>query len=120
MVALLMAMSNGCGSDDGGGTGDLGEGGGFLWKPVSDHGSRLVVLLPPQYTGRISVQYVTDANGVLLETGVFSSVGNGSREHFRYSKQGGAYGNNVRAVADLTDGQTVYWVIPVGSQRTTY
>lgn len=117
------------GSDGGGsstpitggeGIGPVGEGGGFLWKPVSDHGSKLVVLLPPQYTGQVSGQYVASPDGTPIERGSFSSVGNGGREHYRYSKQGGGYPNGSHAVADLKAGGAVHWTVPNTSSRTSY
>lgn len=123
LVALGLAMllvATGCGSDSAEGLGNTGEGGGFLWKPVSESTRKLVVLLPPQYTGRVSSQYVTDGGGTLLDQGAYGGVHNGGREHFRYPKPGAAYGNGVYAVAELKDGTTVNWLIPVGSQRTQY
>jgi hypothetical protein len=80
----------------------------------------LVVLLPPQYTGRVSGQYVASPSGTPIETGSFSAVGNGGREHFRYSKPGGSYGNGCLAVANLKAGGAVHWPIPNASARTTY
>lgn len=118
----IMLLAAGCdsGSAEGDGLGNTGEGGGFLWKPVADHGGRLVVLTPPQYTGRVAGVFVANANGDRVEQGFFSSIGNGGREHYRFTRQGGAYGNNIFAVADLKDGTTVSWHIPVGAQRTQY
>lgn len=120
IAVLLLATGCDSGTADGDGLGNTGEGGGFLWKPVSDHGHKLVVLTPPQYTGRVAGVFVANANGERVEQGYFSSVGNGGREHFRFTQQGGAYGNNIYAVADLKDGSTVSWHIPVGAQRTQY
>jgi hypothetical protein len=102
------------------GIGPVGGGGGFLWKPVSESTGRLVVLLPPQYTGRVSSQHVADSGGTVMDQGLFTGIYNGGREHFRYSKPGAGYGNNVYAVAVLKDGNTVSWLVPVGSQRTQY
>jgi hypothetical protein len=124
-IAILL-LATGCepllGTNDsatGDGIGNTGEGGGFLWKPVSGYG-KLVILTPPQYTGRVSGVYVANANGDMMEQGFFSAVANGGREHFRFSKPGGAYGNDVYAVAELKDGKSVNWHIPFGSQRTQY
>ena len=102
------------------GIGPVGEGGGFLWKPVSDSSGKLVVLLPPQYTGQVSAQYVASPDGTPIEQGSFSAVGNGGREHFRYSKPGGGYPNGSHAVANLKAGGAVHWTVPNTSARTSY
>lgn len=107
-------------SGGGGGIGNQGEGGGFLWKPVSDSTGRLAIHLPVQYRGQVAAMFVADANKNRVEAGVFSGYGNPNRPLYRFSRQGGAYGNNVYAVADLNDGNTVHWPIPVGSRRTEY
>lgn len=104
----------------GAGIGPVGQGGGFLWKPVSDHGNKLVVLLPAQYTGQVSGQYVASPDGTPIESGGFSSVGNGGREHYRYSKPGGSYPNGSHAVANLKAGGAVHWTVPNTSARTSY
>ena len=121
-LALVLILS-GCdsGGSDGPGIGSTGEGGGFLWKPVADHGKKLVVLLPPQYTARpVTAVYITTASGDFVEGGVFSSIGNGNRRHYRFTKQGREYGGYVRVVAEITEAGTVHWVIPNGANRLTY
>ena len=102
------------------GIGPRGQGGGFLWKPVSDSTGTLVILLPPQYTGKTRGVYVASSSRAPVETGRFSTVGNGGREHFRFTKKGGAYGSGVYAVAVLKAGGAVHWPIPNGSARTQY
>ncbi len=92
--------------DDGGSTeGAQGEGGGFLWKPVSETDGSLVALLPPQYRGRATGSFVLDSGGTLLDRGVFTGdTHNGNRSHYRFPKPGQAYGGNLKLVADLNDG----------------
>ena len=121
LVAGMLAVV-GCesGSGGSGGVGGAGQGGGFLWKPKSESNGRLVVLLPRQYTGKVSGVFVSDSSGKPVETGVSTGVHNGGREHFRFSRHGSAYGNNVYVVADLNDGGSVHWVVPRGANRTTF
>ncbi|NLB65826.1 MAG: hypothetical protein GX803_05095 [Lentisphaerae bacterium] len=102
------------------GIGEPGQGGGFLWKPVSDSTRKLAVLLPPQYTGKVGQVYISTSQGVLIEDGHYGGVGNGARTHWRYSKQGGAYGQNVFVVAVLKAGGKLHWVVPNGAARTQF
>jgi len=90
----------------GAGIGPQGEGGGFIWKPIGEHTGKLVVILPPQYTGHAS--------------GAYTGVANGGRMHFRFSKPGSGYGRNILVVANLKAGGAVHWPIPNGAARTTY
>lgn len=131
-AVLCLAASTGCFdfSTTGGGDGGGDDGarspfdgpGGFLWKPNSDSNGRLVVIWPAQYTGRIGSctihsGYPTSSKN-RIETGVFSSVGNGGRAHFRFSRPGGAYGANVYASATINDGSKVtYFVANTGSRN---
>lgn len=100
----------------GSGIGPTGQGGGFLWKPVSESTGKLAVLLPPQYTGKVSGVYIAGAG----EGGAYGGVGNGGRTHWRFSKPGAQYGNDVTVVANLKAGGAVHWVVPRGSSRTEY
>ncbi|MDD2239616.1 MAG: hypothetical protein PHI93_03030 [Kiritimatiellae bacterium] len=121
-LALVLILG-GCdsGGSDGGGVGSTGEGGGFLWKPVGDHSRRLVVLLPPQYTARpVEAVYITTASGDFVEGGAHTSVANGNRRHYRFTKQGREYGGDVRVVAEIAEAPTVHWVIPNGAGRVEY
>ncbi len=93
-------------------TASSGSGGGFLWKPISESNGNLVVLLPSQYNGKVSSVSV---NG---ERGSFSGIANGNRTHWRFSKPGAAYGNNVRVVATTSSGNAT-WTVPNGATRTT-
>jgi len=104
----------------GAGIGPQGEGGGFIWKPVGEHTGRLVVILPPQYTGHASSAYIASASGSPIEGGAYTGVANGGRMHFRFSKPGSGYGRNILVVANLKAGGAVHWPIPNGAARTTY
>lgn len=105
-------------------SGDLGvtgEGGGFLWKPVSESSGTLMILLPPQYTGSIGTVFVASSDGSVIEVGSFVGIFNGGRAHYRFTSSGAAYGSGVYAVADLADGITTHhWYIPNGGTRTEY
>ena len=124
--ATLLLLTAGCdrwsddSGSDGGGSGDQGEGGGFLWKPVGENSGRLVILLPPQYTGKAGSVHVASGDGQVLDVGVYTGVGNGGRTHWRFPQKGGAYGNNILAVADLNAGGSVHWPIPSGAARVEY
>lgn len=76
---------------------------GFLWKPVSDSTGKLAVLLPQSTRGFVTV------NG---ESGSWGGVGNGNRAHYRFSKPGAAYGNDVPCVTSMGT-----FIIPFGALR---
>lgn len=77
---------------------------GFLWKPVSDSTGKLAILYPASI-GKGTV-YV---NG---EAGSYGGRGNGDREHYRFSKPGAAYGNDVNVTGPFGT-----CVIPYGALR---
>lgn len=104
-------------SASGGGTGDNQ----FLWKPVSESTGNLVILLPNStFTNNPSRSnnrngyglrvYITKSN-TRLNPGDSSIIGNegtwhtnthnGNREHYRFSKPGASYPNNVYVFAEL-------------------
>ncbi len=125
LVAFIaLAGLTGCelwdGDDDDGSSAEPGlTGSGFLWKPKSEGDGNLVVLLPNFYKGNVDNCYIEDANGTILETGRFAGDDhNGERVHFRFAEHGGFYGENLRVIADLSDGTSIYWSIPNGSNRT--
>jgi hypothetical protein len=95
-----------------------GGGGGFLWKPVSEGDGKLVVLLPSSLTGKVNGCSLSYSGG--SESGRNVGVHNGNREHFRYSKPGAGYGQNIRVTASLKDGTTQSWTVPNGASRTTF
>lgn len=101
-----------------------GGSGEFLWKPNSESDGKLVVLLPSQYTGRVTSASIYESmpptEEGLIEEGRFSGDShNGGRAHFRFNKAGGAYPNNIYVVARLVDGRTVSFPIENGSQRVS-
>lgn len=85
----------------------------FLWKPVSDNGKKLVVLLPAALG---KAEKVT-ANGRSL---AFSAMGNGNRAHYRGDAQGAAYGSPANVVATFPGGRTESWVVPTAGKRTQF
>jgi hypothetical protein len=96
----------------------LGKMGGFLWKPVSDKNGDLVVLLPKQLTGRVQEVRVLSADGKKsLGKGKYSGIGNGDREHFRFSKSGGSYPDGAIVLIKLEDGSTRHVKISDTSKR---
>lgn len=103
-----------------GALGTTGEGGGFLWKPVSESNGRLVVLIPPQYTGRIGSVFLARKTGTVIEQGAYGGVHNGGRAHYRFSSAGSSYGTAIFVVADLEGGTSVSWYVPNGAVRTGY
>jgi hypothetical protein len=90
----------------------------FLWKPRGENSNRLVVLLPAQYTGNIGKVFIQSPSGQVLETGGFSGVHNGGREHYRFSKPGSSYLNGSRLVMDLKAGGSKSWTISNTGSRT--
>ena len=104
----------------GAGIGPQGEGGGFIWKPIGEHTGKLVVILPPQYTGHASSAYIASASGSPIEGGAYTGVANGGRRHYRFAKKGREYGTDIRVVAEITEAPTVHWVIPNGAGRVEY
>jgi len=97
--------------------GEVGDGGGFVWKPKGEHSGKLVVILPPTYTGQVSEVVIRRDTGILLEIGIGSGVANGGREHFRFVNPGEKYGKNIVVVAKMKKGLTVSYHIPNGSAR---
>lgn len=95
--------------------------GGFVFKPESDHGKQLVVLLPAQMAGDVVDVLLKDENGQEIERGVSSGFANpdtvGDREHFRFTKAGAAYPQNISVEVTLADGSVKEYQIPDPSQR---
>lgn len=119
-IAVVAVGLLGC-DDSGSSLGVHGEGGGFVWKPISESDRNLVVLLPPQYRGRVGETYLADSAGNVIEVGWFSGDDiNGNRPHFRWTRPGAAYGTDLYVVTDVTDTGAVHWHIPVGGARVEY
>lgn len=90
---------------------------GFLWKPVSDSNGKLAVLLPKGMTGDIASVVLKDANGQVIEKGRMTGVGNGDREHFRFSRPGADYPEGVTVEVQLKDGSVKTYTIDNPGQR---
>ncbi|MGI6523943.1 MAG: hypothetical protein ACOX2O_01410 [Bdellovibrionota bacterium] len=95
--------------------------GGFLWKPVSDSNGKLVVILPSDISTLIEKVVLKDANGNELEEGRASGLANpdagGDRAHFRFSKAGGDYPNNVVVEVTLNNGEVITYTVTNTSER---
>jgi hypothetical protein len=89
---------------------------GFVYKPVSDSDGNLVVLLPAEFTGAIS-QLVLKEGDEVIAKGRFTSVANGGREHYRFSKPGKEYPDGLTVEATLEDGRKVTYAISDSSRR---
>lgn len=90
---------------------------GFLFKPKADKDGRLVILLPESMTSNISAVLLKDQSGNVIENGKSAGVGNGDREHFRFSKSGSSYLKNLTVEVRLKDGTTKDYLIPDPSLR---
>lgn len=100
------------------GNGKVDGPGGFLWKPASESDGKLVTLLPEKLRGKVAGVEVQSADGRSLAKGRFSGdQKNGGRPHYRFDRGGAAFGNNVKVVATLEDGQKVSWPIANGAAR---
>jgi len=85
----------------------LSRSGQFLWKPVSDKDGKLAILLPSRLTGKVkSVTILSADKTKILAKGKYSGVGNGDREHFRFSKAGSSYPDNAIVLITMKDGKT--------------
>jgi hypothetical protein len=87
-----------------------------LWKPVSENGKKLVVLLPAN-VGRASEVKVEYSGG--SEVGRFSSIANGNRAHYRFGKVGSAY-SGAKVVASFPGGVTRSFAVPKPGSRNTW
>ena len=93
--------------------------GGFLWKPVSDKNGDLAVLLPKQYTGRVKQVRILNPEGTkALAKGKYSWVGNGEREHFRFSKPGSGYPDGAIVLIEMENGAIRNFKIKDTAKRT--
>jgi hypothetical protein len=95
------------------GTPPKGADNNFLWKPVGESTKKLVVLTP--WSISVEPRGVMTING---ETGNYTGLHNGARGHYRFSKPGSAYGNNIRVEYKWRD-RTYVWTVPNGGSRYT-
>ena len=91
----------------------------FMWKPVSDKDGNLAILLPAKLTGNVESVEVYDPKGELVETGKPSGVGNGGREHYRFSQPGGDFPDRSKVVIHMNDGTTQTATISHTDEKTT-
>lgn len=78
---------------------------GFLWKPESDKDGKLAILLPPQLLGLVKNVSIISADGkTIVEQGRYAGSGNGGREHFRFSRPGGAFEDGSTVLITMKDG----------------
>jgi hypothetical protein len=93
--------------------------GQFLWKPVSDKDGKLAVLLPSHMTGKVKDVTIYSPDGkTVIEKGKDAGVGNGDREHFRFSKPGGKYPDGAIVLVTLDDGTKRQMTIKKTEDRT--
>ena len=126
LLALGLGLTVGCDDDDDdGGNHEVRSANdgpeGFLWKPISESNGRLVILLPNEFRGRVRGVAIHAGDppnaGNKIEDGTFAGdTHNGRRPHFRFSRSGGGYGQNIFAVGYFADG-TISWPIPNGASR---
>lgn len=84
---------------------------GFLWKPISEKNGKLVTVLPKSLTGSISKVSLL-SNGETLESGLYSGVANGEREHFRFKKPGASYPSGTVVRVTTKNGETIDFPVP--------
>lgn len=101
-----------------GSEGLTGNESGFLWKPSGENTKKLVVLLPPQFTGITrtdSAGLWSDGNRV--ESARYANVGNGNREHYRFGKAGAAYPAGIQFRITTKTGKVWVWSIAKPASR---
>lgn len=103
---LGVAQSSGAagGSNSGKAVGGRAGPAGFLWKPISDSTGKLAILLPSGLTGKVRGVSILGPDSRVIEAGRNGGVGNGGREHFRFSKPGGTYPAGSIVAITLNDG----------------
>jgi len=96
----------------------LSKTGGFLWKPVSDKNGDLAILIPKQLTGKVKEVRIINPDGTKsMAKGKYSGVGNGNREHYRFTKPGGGYPDRAIVLIKLEDGTARHVRISDTSRR---
>lgn len=89
-------------------TGLTGKESGFLWKPSGENSSKLVVLLPSAYSGKVRTDTgAIWSGGSQVERATYTGIANGDRGHYRFSKAGNWYpgGSQFR----VTDNAGTVW-----------
>lgn len=100
--------------------GALGKTGEFLWKPESEKDGNLAILLPSSLTGRVREVCILMPDGSrALQRGHYSGVGNGSREHYRFSKPGKKFPDGAIVLIKLEDGSSRHLKISDTAKRIT-
>lgn len=89
---------------------------GFIWKPIAEHNSNVVVLLPANATGRTKKQGHLEQGGKIIESANYTGIGNGNREHYRFSKTGAKYPKNIQFVCDVDNCKFKYHITNPGSR----
>ena len=79
---------------------------GFLWKPESDSDGKLAILLPSSWSGNVLGVSVLGPDGKVLEAGRYAGNGNGGRDHFRFSRDGGSFPAGCVVLVQMRDGTT--------------
>ncbi len=74
---------------------------GFIWKPIAEHNPNVVVLMPANATGRTKTRAHLEQDGKVLEVANYTGIGNGNREHYRFSKTGSRYPKNIKFVCEV-------------------
>jgi len=101
--------------------GEPGPSGGFVWKPKSEADHKLVVLISASLTDGNKLGLIVNENGEVVEQGRYTgSQHNGNREHYRFSRSGGGYGQNLYFVSLDRAGNRIHWPIPNGAGRYDY
>jgi hypothetical protein len=96
--------------------------GGAVWKPKSVEDGKLMIVIPNKFSGYIQSVGVYKAlppNAAnKLEEGTYSGTMERNREIYRFSKEGGAYGEGVYMVVQNNDGTKAWWPIKHSDRST--
>jgi hypothetical protein len=92
----------------------------FLWKPVSENSSKLVILFPKTYRLE-TVQRVTveGKTGTTKASSLSQTGANGDRIHARFGVPGASFGKNISVTLHFKNGTQRTWSIPDGAKRFT-
>lgn len=91
----------------------------FLWKPKSEKDGKLAILLPAEMTGQVEGVRVLSPDGqAILARGKYANIGNGGREHYRFTKPGSSFppGSHVEILLKDDTRKTITIMQP--NQRT--